>query len=235
MEPLTLEGFAEHRIGIALRLGRGEAGAGYLEGFILLSALISGLAATAWPGRGIDQKRFVELLVRFSDPGLRVTRVSVPLLLRDLKRRSDATAAYEGLVRSRPGHFGDPNDVVVLTGDDVDQSPEVACANSGLPLLEVRAYSYATILYRQARNSALHEYILHEDVTSHPMTFRPTPISYSNLIDKIVPADEDWGIRRLIHFDLEWIAALARSAAKHVVVDSPHAKPATWWLEGAAG
>jgi hypothetical protein len=51
---LTFEGMVDHRLEIALRLGHGELGAGYVEAFVLMSSALSAMAATAWPGLGID-------------------------------------------------------------------------------------------------------------------------------------------------------------------------------------
>ena len=47
---------------IALCLANGECGGSYGEAVLILCAVLSALAADIWPGKGIDQMRFVELL-----------------------------------------------------------------------------------------------------------------------------------------------------------------------------
>ena len=69
----------------ALRLESGECGGSYSEAILILCSTLSTLAAEIWPGKGIDRKRFVELLTEYAPPHLHTTRISVPFLTKHLR------------------------------------------------------------------------------------------------------------------------------------------------------
>lgn len=50
---------------VASALNARAGGAGYSEAVLILCAVLSAMAADAWPGRGIDRRRFTELVARF--------------------------------------------------------------------------------------------------------------------------------------------------------------------------
>src|SRR6202035_827113 len=73
----------------------------YAEGAIILCATISAMSSRAWNGRekGIDRKRFVEIITKFRPPQLDPTMVSMPLLVQenqgcDLQSTVSAKAFY---------------------------------------------------------------------------------------------------------------------------------------------
>jgi len=122
-------------------LDQGQCNGSYPDACVLLSALISGIAADLWPGEGFDRRRFVELWARFADPKLQPTRISVPLLRRsfqDAGRLADVTALEE----ARPEMFGLGNSCLVLVGDNVRHDGGRAANNAA----ESRAERISRIL-----------------------------------------------------------------------------------------
>src|SRR5215204_1868901 len=73
--------YAMQKVALAKHLNEGECGGYYGDGILILSALLSGLAADLWPGKGKDRNRFVEIWARYADPKLKPNRISVPRLL----------------------------------------------------------------------------------------------------------------------------------------------------------
>jgi hypothetical protein len=222
--------FVDHKLTVAGRLAAGECGGDYSDGSILLAALISGVAADLWPGPHMDRRRFVETWVRYGDVVLHPTRISVPLLLRRLRRKNrlaEATAR-EGI---RPKCFGSGYSSKVLIGDDVDaDESEILQACPALAVREVRDRSYPVIFYKHVRSTLVHEYHLDNRAAGTPMTDAEASVSYVN-----VEATAGGVSQRRIHFHFPWLSEVARSIALRATVDLPSrplAKPAPWWLEG---
>ena len=207
----------------ALRLAGGECGGSYAEGVIILSAAISAIAADAWPGTGIDKKRFVEIIKDYCDAGLNSSRVSIPLLVGYL-RDSGKTLEADTLRRK----FMDFQKSRVLTGDDIDRpEAEILSVCPGLSHKELRRFAYPSILYEEVRSSFVHEYRAGGKADSWQMSYKQDiGVSYVNWIN-----DPD----RHIHFPVEWMGKVAESIAE--VADRnasrfPLSPPAAWWLDG---
>src|SRR5215211_6782357 len=77
------------RVAVAKRLNEGECGGFYGDAILILSAILSGLAADLWPGKGKDRKRFVELWATHARPDLNPNLISVPLLREDIQKSRD--------------------------------------------------------------------------------------------------------------------------------------------------
>jgi len=236
--------YVERPIGVANALAQGQAGGGYLEAYLIVSSLISGLAAVAWPGRGKDHKRFVELLAHYAVTATSACRVSIPFLLRS-RRRSGHTQDVAALEQLRSGLVGFAHDDRIVTGDEVDCTEvEARTACPSLDLSELRKSSYASILYEHVRCGVVHEYQLSNEATSRPMSSRTADVSYSNMLVLDRPVDtrsiHDGGRRmgttlRQIHFSLGWLTTLVLSAASGLDAATPgppFADPQTWWLQG---
>jgi hypothetical protein len=220
MHPHIIE-FAREKTEIARRLNSGECGCGYYEAASVISNVLSGISAVLWPRvDGIDRKRFVELLVNYTDPGLRASYISIPLLERQLiqsgndnnKEIGGTLAKYE-----------------IVTGEDVD-TPE-SRVPSLFPTLErkrIREFSYSNLLYKEVRCGVVHKYSLGKSSSSFPLTSRETFVSY-------VSMDTDDYKGRRIHFHFDWMANLVLSAAKCVSIvetEFPLPEPSSWWVEG---
>lgn len=236
--------YVERPIGVASALAQGQAGGGYLEAYLIVSSLISGLAAVAWPGRGKDHKRFVELLAHHAVTATSACRVSIPFLLRS-RRRSGHTQDVAALEQLRAGLVGFAHDDRIVTGDDVDcTEDEALTACPSLDLSALRDCSYANILYEYVRCGVVHEYQLSNEATSVPMSSRTADVSYSNMLIIHRPVDtrsiHDGGRRmgttlRQIHFSLGWLATLVLSVASSLDATAPRPPfddPSTWWLDG---
>src|SRR5438874_11300841 len=85
--------YVKHKLDMAGRLGSGECGGEYSDACVLISALLSGIAADLFPGTGMDRRRFVETWVRYARPDLGASNISVPLLARRLRRKGEDTRA----------------------------------------------------------------------------------------------------------------------------------------------
>ena len=193
--------WAKQKQAIALDLSRGKYGGSYGEAALIFGAVISALAAEVWPGQGIDRKRFVQVLKDFAPRDSDPARISVPLLA--------------GYLRGK-GRLAESNRIVcafmkycstrVLTGDEVDRcEEEILSVCSTLTLKELRACSYANLLYRELRSSYVHEYRPGERADSWPMTRSEASVSYVNWAN-----DPD----RHIHFHVDWLGDLAVKTAE---------------------
>lgn len=80
--------FVERKIGTAVMLDDGQCNGSYSDACVLLSSLISGIAAELWPGDGIDRARFIELWIRYADPTLRRITLAYPCCGDSCKERS---------------------------------------------------------------------------------------------------------------------------------------------------
>jgi|SRR5438067_937269 len=213
-------------------LDQGECNGSCPDACVLLSALLSGIAAELWPGEGFDRRRFVELWVRFADPKLVPSLISVPLLrrsFRDAGRLADVTALEE----ARREMFGLGNGCLVLVGDRVDMTEaELLTVLPKADRKEFRVYSYPSLFYKHIRSNLVHEYKLSEDAASHFATRLQANVSYVNRAD---PAGMELS-RRLIHFHIEWLANIVRSIASNVapLIENYQTlpQPPNWWVSG---
>lgn len=204
---------------IALSLAKGVCGASYAEAVIILSAAISAVAAELHPGKGKDKVRFVELLTDASpsDCGL----ISVPLLISHLRRKQSVAEADVLEARFSPY----PLSQVVSTRDVDVPEKDILPFIPNYPLKDIRACSYAVLLYQEIRSSYAHQYDPGERADAWPMTLlRNEPASYVNVI----------GEPRRVHFHIEWIAKIAIRAAEYADVKlPPFPDPAEWWADGS--
>ncbi len=214
--------WAEEKRDIALELDRGRCGGSYAEAVLILGAVISALAAEVWPGKGIDQKRFVQLLKDFAPRDPDPARISVPLLaghLRSPARRAAGTRIEDAFMK-----YGSTR---VLTGDEVDRSEgQILSVCNTVTLKELRAHSYGNLFYRELRSSYVHEYRPGERADSWPMTRSEASVSYVNWAN-----DPD----RHIHFHVDWLGELSVRTAEAIddfATPPPLKRPAKWWVDG---
>ncbi len=218
--------WVDKKLDIARRLANREIGGGYGEAILIISAAISAMAAEVWPGKGIDRKRFIEVIVRHADLNLGLTRISIPLFVshdRACARSSDISVMVARL---------DAYDMaLVLTGDDIDLTD--ADVIRQCPLLrpyEIREFSYPSLFYSDVRSGYTHEYGTTERADSQPMTRSVgNSVSYVNVIDMVARIP-----RRLIYFHVEWLAKIACSIASALdrlgsTVIAPI--PSCWWID----
>lgn len=222
--------YVEERIATATALDAGERGGLYSDACILISAIISGIAAELWPGKGIDRVRFVQLWTVYAEKKLEPNLISVPLLTQDLRNRGkDETA--QRIESLRPHMFGLGYGSVVLRSVDVDiPESELLMAVPELTPKDIRPFSYAPVFYTHVRSNLVHEWKLSRHASSQPATRLPADISYVNRSD---PASLSLS-RRMIHFHIEWLAKLVRSLATNTapLIESYQTLtvPKTWWV-----
>jgi hypothetical protein len=208
---------------IANRLNSGELGGGYSEGIIILCAVINALSAECWPGKSIDQKRFVELLKEYARVTPETTKISVPLLIGAL--RSDCRETKANRIQKSFMNF---HSSLLLTGDEVDKTEdEILQVCGSLTLKEIRKYSYANILYQEVRCNYMHEYHSGKKADFWAMT--------SNQQAKISYGNWEGDPNRHIYYHFDWILELTSNLA--IVGDSmtnrlPLSFPKTWWIDG---
>ena len=215
--------WADKKSKLALELGNGGCGASYGEAVLILCAALSAFAAEVWPGTGIDRKRFVQLLMRFSPSDLSPTLISVPILagyVRKQRRRGALRRLHQSFL-----NFGHSR---VVTGHDVDKpEKEILSVCPSLKKREMRDFSYASLLYREVRSGYVHEYRPGGRADSWAMAARnDVHVSYVNWAN-----DPD----RHIHFHVPWLCALVTETAKAVDGISkrlPLRKPKRWWSDG---
>lgn len=175
-----------------------------------------------WPGLQIDRVRFVELLKDFAPSDLKVTQISVPLLVAYLRtngRSAESEVIRKAFLNYQPSR--------VLVGDEVDRSEaEILAQYDKLTVKELREHSYANLLYGEIRSGYAHEYRPGKRADSWSMTMEEAAISYINWVD-----DPD----RHIHFHVNWISKLTLTTAEAVdatAASLPLTFPPHWWVVG---
>uniref|UniRef100_Q47CM0 Uncharacterized protein n=1 Tax=Dechloromonas aromatica (strain RCB) TaxID=159087 RepID=Q47CM0_DECAR len=213
---------------LALHIGSSFPEAGYGEAALIICAVLSAMSAELWPGNDrIDRSRFCELLIRYSDRIYGADTISVPLLIQFLNNNERAGEAtkLEQLIKHRESPL-------VVTGDEVDVSEaQVIEVCPALRIEEARRFSYANLLYREVRSSYAHEYWPGTSSCQWPMTSKQgAHVSYVN---RLVDEKERLTQIRLIHFHIEWLAALAISIAENLSgKPTPVSRPNQWWIAG---
>src|SRR5215208_2977753 len=138
----------QRRITLAKRLNEGECDGYYGDGILILSAVLSGIAADLWPGKGKDRRRFVELWARYADPSLTPNLISVPLLVASLEVEGEHD--LEQIVRNTHPQAFPPwkMDLMVVTGEDVDKTEaDVITLDSRLATKNLSQFSYGSVFY----------------------------------------------------------------------------------------
>jgi hypothetical protein len=227
-----LDGFrryVKHRVQLAAALNSGQCGGDYSDGCVILASVVSGISADLWPGKGIDRARFIETWVGYADSALMPKRISVPLLVRRLKRKGDTSTATT-IETAFPESFGGGNTSRVLTAEVDRDEAAIQGIASGLELKIIRDRAYPAVFYEHVRSTLVHESHLDNRASAVPMTDKRTGISYVNVLDSKTMRSQ-----RRIHFHFPWLVELVRSVAANVekdLVSRPLPQPPTWWIHG---
>jgi hypothetical protein len=195
----------DQRIQIAERLAEGQCGGTTAEAFLILSSVISGIAADLWPGTRIDRQRFVELWARYTGPALLADLISVPLLMNQLEQQKRYDIADR--LRANNSDCFSPRglpDTRVVTGEDVDVlDNEVQAVVPELTMTEIRRSSYPDLFYVHFRSGYVHEYqvgpLADAIIMSHTRSF----ITYGNFFE---------APHRRINFEVSWVASVAAAS-----------------------
>lgn len=215
------EEWASKKIELSERLFKGECKGSYPDSVLLISAVINAISAELWPGRKIDKKRFVELLVTLSPANPSPTTISVPLLIQNLDNKN-----HSNEILAIKGKYLNVDKSLILLGRDVDiLENDIVRLCPNLKLSDIRKSSYANIFYDEVRSSYVHEYRAGDKSDSSPMTSAiNAKVSYINTIRE----------ERRIHFHIAWLGEVALLAAKNAdsLQEIPLATPTKWWMEG---
>lgn len=215
------EEWVSRKIELSELLFKGQCNGSYPDSVLLMSAVINAISAELWPGKRIDKKRFVELLVILSPATPSPTTISVPLLIQNLDNEK-----YSNEISAIREKYLDFCNSRVLLGEDVDISEnDIVRLCPNLKLNQIRESSYANIFYEEVRSSYVHEYRAGGKSDSSPMTAsKNAKVSYTNTINE----------ERRIHFHISWLSEVALLAAKSAdsLQETPLSTPSRWWIQG---
>ena len=205
--------FLKGRLDIAKALSSDFPGAHYADVVLVITAVISACASLRWPGRGIDKKRFIELLVSYSPVDFHTSWVSIPALIN------------EGIISAKetPYKRGNSNDI--FCGEEIDlpinkareQYPNVTSK-------QLREHCYASLIYEWLRCGYAHEYCPHKNITQVPPSHKKARVSY---IGRLIDENR---IRRMVSFHLDYLISIAEYHVS-ILANKKSLPPKTWWIE----
>ena len=187
-------------------------GANYANVVLITTAVLSACASIRWPGKRIDRKRFIELLVSFSPVDLHTSWVSVPALIN------------EGFIAEEDTPYAGGNSTRVFRDDEIDLSLEDARTRyPGVPGVELRNHCYATLIYEWLRCGYAHQYSPHTNIIQNPPSGANARVSY---VGRLIAGK----LERMVSFHLDYLFLIA---GHHVSVLPTTASPApaSWWID----
>jgi hypothetical protein len=207
-----MERFLKGRLDLARALSSDVPGASYGDVVLIITAILSACASLRWPGRGIDKKRFIELLVQNSPMDLHTSWVSIPGLI-DQGYISEEETPYRG------GNF-----TRVFRDDEVDLPlREVSIKYPNIPIKQLRQHCYASLIYEWLRCGYAHQYCPHENITPVPATRKQARVSY---IGRLIGETH----KRMVSFHLDYLMSIADHHIS-ILPSEPSSQPLTWWID----
>ena len=206
--------FLEDRIRLVRELIESDISVAYGDLVLILSAVISSCAAARWPGRGIDRRRFVELLVQLSPPDAHMNWVCVPALINS------------NLVSEADTPYGPGENTRIFRDDEIDLELSAAQAKyTNVSLGNLKRRTYAVLIYEWLRCGYAHEYCAHENITHVP------PSRYNARLSYIGRGTPD-GLKRMVSFHLDYLIDLAQFHAA-TLAEAADPVPGEWWIDVA--
>lgn len=191
-----------------------ELDVAYADLVLILCSVISACAALRWPGRSVDRRRFIELLVNHGLDEHHAYWVSVPSLIN------------AGLINESDTPYRGGNSTRIFRGSEIDLPIETAISSyTTIPTGRLKSSSYATLIYEWLRCGYAHEYCPHESITHVPPSRHVARISY---IGRIVNGNTI----RMASFHLDYLIDLAEFHANNLP-DAPSPRPKEWWIDAA--
>jgi hypothetical protein len=228
----SFQDWVQGRVAVALRLSEGQCGGTYAEAVLILSSILSGMAADLWPGKSKDRRRFVEMWAKYADPTLKPNLISIPLLINDLESKGLQDLATK-LRAIYPPAFSPLSiaDTLVITQKEVDRSEaDLLNLDPRLTTKYLRRFSYGAVCYDHVRSGYTHEYHTTDFARGLPMAREPVPVSYVNTLEEP---------KRRIYFDITWVANIVVSASASVSAplmalptQEHFLDPKCWWVDG---
>jgi hypothetical protein len=204
--------FLEDRVRLVRELLDSNISVAYGDIVLILSAVMSSCAAARWPGRGIDRRRFVELLIQRSSPDSHTNWVCVPALIN------------ARLVAEADTPYGPGENTRIFRDDEIDIELTAAQSKySSVSLVDLKRCTYAVMIYEWLRCGYAHEYCPHGNITHVP------PSRYNARLSYIGRGTQN-GMKRMISFHLDYLIGLAQHHASNYS-DSPEPTPGQWWID----
>ena len=231
------DNWIKSKIKIAECLCKGGCNGSYDDAVLILCGALSGVASDLWPSalspkQGIDKMRFVELMVKHSKSNPHPELISVPLLYITRSKdplQKDNAHVIEQQFKSLNLWSG-PLGTRIITCKDYHLSDKDAQSLlNGLPLQEIRKYSYAYVFYDQLRCGYVHEGKPRKMATTGRMGMSRRNPKIEYLLEDHV------NIIHKICFSFDWIKEMVLSISdiyEELDADSPATKPTKWWLDG---
>lgn len=215
---MPMREFLQGRINLIKALSDSNLPFHYADLVLIICAVLSACASFRWPGKkkGIDVRRFIELLVKHSPNDFHTSWVSVPSLLND------------GFIDKAQTPYGKPgNETRIYCDDEIDLSLEDAINKyPQVSLKNLKQHCYAYLIYERLRCGYSHEYWHHESITHVPASCEDSRVSY---IGRTSLSDNT--IRRMISFHLDYLIRLAEYHIS-ILPSSYSAHPSYWWIDG---
>ena len=207
-----MQKFLQGRIDLVKSLIDSDLSVHYADLVLILCSVLSACAARRWEGKGIDKKRFIELLARYSPDKFRTSWVSVPSLI------------YDGLISESQTPYGKPgNRDHIYCDDEIDLSLEDASIKYiGISDKDLRKHCYAYLIYERLRCCYSHEYWHDESITHVPPSHKKARISYIGRLS-------DTKIKRMSSFHLDYLISLAEYHVSNLS-NSPSKDYPSWWI-----
>jgi hypothetical protein len=212
----NMQDFLQGRINLVKALRDSDLPFHYADLALIICAVLSACASRRWPGekKGIDRRRFIELLIKHSPDDFHTSWVSVPSLLND------------GFIDETQTPYGKPgNGARIYCDDEIDLSLEYAINTyPQVPLNNLKQHCYAYLIYERLRCGYSHEYWHHESITHVPASSRGSCVSY---IGRTSLSDNT--TRRMISFYPDYLLRLAEYHVS-ILPSSCSAHP-SWWID----
>jgi len=205
--------FLQKRIRLVNTLINEVEGVSYADVVLILTAIISACASNKWPGKGIDRKRFIELLVNNSPPDFLMSWVSVPALInRDLLKESETLYGVPG------------QETRVFKDAEIDLSfNDARSKHANIPVKELRKHSYASLIYEWLRCGYSHEYYAHGNITQVPASCEKAKVSY-------IGRYQNGKTIRMVSFHLDYLINIAEYHVSSFST-SNNPPPSQWWVD----
>jgi hypothetical protein len=204
--------FLRKRVELARTLATDNPLADYSDVVLVVTAVLSACASIRWPGKGVDRRRFVELLVKNSPEDFRLSWVSIPALIN------------RGSIRESDTPYAGGNSTRIFRDDEIDLPfQDVRTRYPSVPQDQVRKYSYASLIYDWLRCGYAHEYHAHEDIITVPPSRKNARVSY-------IGRWTSESSKRMVALHLDYLLEIADY---HVCAlpETEDPRPSVWWLD----
>jgi hypothetical protein len=211
---MTLHSFLQGRIDLVKVLRESSLPVAHQDLELILTAVMSACAACRWPGKGFDQKRFVESLIRFSSPELHLDYVSTGALLE------------AGVISDGQTPWGQPGQQLrIFTGDEIDGTiAAMAERYASVSIRDLKKASYANRIYEWLRCGYAHSYWADGNTTHVPPSDESAQISY------IGQREPDGTRIRIASFHLDYLVSVAQEQVA-TLLEGKLDKPDQWWID----